>query len=141
MKINKIKICILLSGLFLLGCNKVLDLQPTDQLSANVIFGDPKGVEIYMANLYTNRSSNIRKTFLLMTVFLVLLIALGYGLSAYFGNPNILYIAVVLSVGMNFVDCQDLPVNAMCLPKQSRKRAKACLRGAKWGPCIRSAWM
>ena len=52
MNTNKIKIFILLAGLFLLGCKKVLDLEPTDRLTADMIFGDPKGVELYMANLY-----------------------------------------------------------------------------------------
>ncbi|MEK7615618.1 MAG: M48 family metalloprotease [Patescibacteria group bacterium] len=55
-----------------------------------------------MPNLYTNKSSNIRKTVLLMTVFLVLLIAVGYALSMYFGDVNILYIAIILSIVMNF---------------------------------------
>src|SRR3989344_1263686 len=55
-----------------------------------------------MSNLYTNKSSNIRKTILLMTVFLVLLIAVGYALSLYFGDVTILYIAIALSVVMNF---------------------------------------
>ena len=35
------------------GCKRVLDLQPTDKIQASQIFGDPKGVKIYMANLYT----------------------------------------------------------------------------------------
>src|SRR3989344_4858475 len=56
-----------------------------------------------MPTLYTNKSSNVRKTVLLMTVFLVLLIAVGYALSLYFGDISILYIAVALSVVMNFV--------------------------------------
>ncbi|HTE25558.1 RagB/SusD family nutrient uptake outer membrane protein [Flavitalea sp.] len=34
------------------GCKKILDLQPTDKIQASVIFGDPQGVKIYMANLY-----------------------------------------------------------------------------------------
>jgi len=55
-----------------------------------------------MPNLYTHKSSNIRKTVALMTCFLVLLVAIGYALSYYFGNPNILYIAVAISVIMNF---------------------------------------
>ncbi len=54
-------------------------------------------------NLYENKSSNIRKTILLMTVFFVLLIVVGYALSYYFGDPSILYIAVVLSIVMNFI--------------------------------------
>lgn len=55
-----------------------------------------------MTNLYTNKSSNIRKTVLLMTVFFILLIAVGYALSYYFGDINILYVAVALSFLMNF---------------------------------------
>lgn len=54
------------------------------------------------SNLYTNRDSNIRKTILLMTVFLLVVIALGYGLSLYFGDITILYIAVAFSFFMNF---------------------------------------
>ena len=55
-----------------------------------------------MPNLYTYQSSNIRKTILLMTVFLVLVIALGYILSLYFGDITILYIAIAVSIVMNF---------------------------------------
>jgi len=55
-----------------------------------------------MPTLYTHKSSNIRKTVLLMTVFLILLIAVGYALSLYFGDVNILYIAIALSIVMNF---------------------------------------
>lgn len=45
-------IFILLAMLTFGSCKKVLDLQPTDKLQADVIFGDPEGVKIYMANLY-----------------------------------------------------------------------------------------
>ncbi len=55
-----------------------------------------------MANLYANKSSNIRKTIVLMATFFGLLIGLGYAFSIYFGSPNILYIAVAISVIMNF---------------------------------------
>jgi heat shock protein HtpX len=54
-----------------------------------------------MATLYTHKSSNIGKTWLLMAVFLVLLVAVGYFASLYFGNVNILYIALVFSLFMN----------------------------------------
>jgi len=37
-----------------------------------------------------------------MTLFLVLVIALGWLISAYYGNPMILYIAVFFSLAMNF---------------------------------------
>lgn len=56
-----------------------------------------------MATLYTHKSSNIRKTWLLMGAFLLLVIAIGWGLSYYFGDPAILYIAVGLSVVMNAI--------------------------------------
>ncbi len=54
-------------------------------------------------NLYTQHDSNVRKTWLLMTVFLVLIIAVGWAFSYIYGTPNILYGAVALSVIMNFV--------------------------------------
>jgi len=36
-------------------------------------------------------------------MFLVVIITLGYFLSYYYGSPNILYVAVIFSIGMNFV--------------------------------------
>lgn len=54
-----------------------------------------------MATLYTQQGSNIRKTWLLMTVFLVVVIAIGYGVAYMLGNPAILYVAVVFAVVMN----------------------------------------
>ncbi len=38
--------------LFLFGCEDVLDIEPTDILSAEQLFSDPGGVKTYMANLY-----------------------------------------------------------------------------------------
>lgn len=38
--------------LFLIGCEDVLDIQPTDIISAEQLFSDPGGVKVYMANLY-----------------------------------------------------------------------------------------
>jgi len=52
-------------------------------------------------NLYSQKDSNVRKTFVLMAVFLILIIAIGWGLSYYFGNPIILYVAVGVSILMN----------------------------------------
>ena len=54
-----------------------------------------------MATLYTQQSTNIAKTWLLMTVFLVLVIALGYGAAWYLQNPAIVYIAVGFALIMN----------------------------------------
>lgn len=54
-----------------------------------------------MSTLYTQQGSNIRKTWLLMAVFLVMVIAIGYGVAWYLGNPVILYAAVIFAVVMN----------------------------------------
>jgi heat shock protein HtpX len=53
-------------------------------------------------NLYEQRSSNIRRTWALVLGFLVVVIAAGYAISWYYGNPGILYIAVVIAVATNF---------------------------------------
>ncbi len=54
-----------------------------------------------MATLYTHQGANIRKTWLLMTAFLIMVIALGYGAAYALGNPAILYGAVILAIVMN----------------------------------------
>lgn len=54
-------------------------------------------------NLYTQKDSNVRKTWLLMTVFFLLIIAIGWLLSYYFNSSAILYFAVGLSIVMNLV--------------------------------------
>lgn len=54
-----------------------------------------------MSTLYTQQGKNIRKTWLLMTVFLVMVIAIGYAVSWYLGNSMILYIAIIFALGMN----------------------------------------
>jgi heat shock protein HtpX len=54
-----------------------------------------------MTTLYTHQDSNIRKTWLLMTVFLVLIIGVGWAFSAVYNAPEILIFAVVFSVVMN----------------------------------------
>ncbi len=55
-----------------------------------------------MTSLYTHKSSNIAKTWLLMSVFLVVVIGLGWIFSKAYGNPGILYVAVIISVLMSF---------------------------------------
>lgn len=54
-----------------------------------------------MATIYTHKSSNIRKTWLLMTGFLVAIVAIGYAIAWYIGDPSIVFIAVVFAVGTN----------------------------------------
>lgn len=56
-----------------------------------------------MATLYTQQSKNVTKTWLLMSVFLVIVIVLGFVFAQIYGNPNILYIFIVFSVVMNIV--------------------------------------
>jgi len=55
-----------------------------------------------MASLYTHQSSNIRKTWLLMGVFLVMVIAVGYAAAWMLQSPIILYVAVAFAFLMNF---------------------------------------
>ncbi|WP_153799319.1 RagB/SusD family nutrient uptake outer membrane protein [Foetidibacter luteolus] len=53
MKWKKARIYIFSVALFTASCAKVLDLEPTDRITADVIFGDPQGVKLYMADLYS----------------------------------------------------------------------------------------
>lgn len=54
-----------------------------------------------MSTLYTHQGENLRKTWLLMGVFLILVIAIGYAVSWYLNSPGILYIAVIFALLMN----------------------------------------
>lgn len=54
-----------------------------------------------MTNLYTHQSNNIAKTWFLMAMFLAMVIAIGYGIAWYMGNPAILYGAVIFAFLMN----------------------------------------
>ncbi len=56
-----------------------------------------------MASIYTHQSANKRRTFLLFTIFLIVVIGLGWFLSYRFGSPIILYIAVAFAVIMNIL--------------------------------------
>jgi len=56
-----------------------------------------------MASLYTQQSKNIWRTWLLMTAFLVMIVAIGYVAAWYFNNPGLIYIAVGISLAMNVV--------------------------------------
>lgn len=54
-----------------------------------------------MATIYTQQASNTRKTWFLMTIFLVIIVALGYFISYYYDNPGVLYFAIIFSLFMN----------------------------------------
>ena len=54
-----------------------------------------------MATLYTEIDSNVRKTWILMGGFFLLIVALGWFFSYYYDSVFILYFAVIFSVLMN----------------------------------------
>lgn len=54
-----------------------------------------------MANAYTVRDTNTRNTYLLMTIFLIVVIGLGWAFGSLFDNQAILYGAVIFSIVMN----------------------------------------
>jgi len=56
-----------------------------------------------MATLYTQADKNVHRTWLLITLFLVFIIGLGYVFSYSLQNPSILYIAVFFSFFMSFI--------------------------------------
>ena len=56
-----------------------------------------------MATLYTQKDSNIRKTWFLIFIFLIFIIGLGWVFSYQFNSLIILIIAVVFSSLMSFV--------------------------------------
>ncbi|MEK7568192.1 MAG: M48 family metallopeptidase [Patescibacteria group bacterium] len=51
--------------------------------------------------LYSQKESNIRKTWLLFSLFLIVVIGLGWVFSRIYADPSILYFAVIFSVLMN----------------------------------------
>jgi len=54
-----------------------------------------------MATIYTEQDKNVHKTWFLMTLFLVVIITLGYFISYFYDSPVILYVAIVFSLFMN----------------------------------------
>ncbi|HVV15005.1 MAG TPA: M48 family metalloprotease [Candidatus Paceibacterota bacterium] len=54
-----------------------------------------------MATLYTHKDENIAKTWVLMTLFFGVVIAIGWAVSWYFNNPGLLIFAVIFAVAMN----------------------------------------
>jgi heat shock protein HtpX len=54
-------------------------------------------------SLYTHKETNIRKTFLLFTIFLVVVIGVGWLFSRIFNSPTILIVAVAFSILTSFI--------------------------------------
>jgi heat shock protein HtpX len=76
-----------------------------------------------MATLYTQAEKNIRKTWILMTSFLVFIILLGWIFSQIFDKPTILYLAVFLAIFQNFISYwySDRIVLAMTRAREIKK--------------------
>lgn len=55
------------------------------------------------SNLYTQQEKNVTKTWLLMSVFFVLIMMIGWVFSTIYGDPAILYVAVIFSLVMNLI--------------------------------------
>ena len=56
-----------------------------------------------MASLYTQASKNVTRTYVLMTLVFLLVIAFGWFFSIYYGNPSILIIFAVFAIVLNIV--------------------------------------
>jgi heat shock protein HtpX len=56
-----------------------------------------------LASLYTHQSSNIRKTWIIFSGFLLFVIGIGWIFSRIYGDPSILFIAVIFSTIMSLV--------------------------------------
>lgn len=54
-----------------------------------------------MATIYTHKSENVTKTWLLVGVFLAIVIGIGYFFANQYQNPGILTIAIIFSIVMN----------------------------------------
>ena len=56
-----------------------------------------------MVTLYTHQGQNVRKTWMLMSIFLIIVIGLGFVFARIYNNPTILYFFVIFSVVMNIM--------------------------------------
>ena len=56
-----------------------------------------------MASLYTHRTENIRKTWVLFSTFFIIIIGIGWVFAQIYGSPAILYLAVGFSIFMSFL--------------------------------------
>jgi heat shock protein HtpX len=77
-----------------------------------------------MATLYTQKDKNIRRTWILITLFLIFIIGLGWVFSYQFNSPVILVVAVIFSSLMSFASYwySDKIVLAMSRAKEIKKQ-------------------
>ena len=54
-----------------------------------------------MATLYSHQASNVRKTWFMMTGFLLVIVTVGFALTFVYGNTRFLYVAIIGSIFMN----------------------------------------
>lgn len=54
-----------------------------------------------MATLYTQQDRNVHRTWFLMAVFLVFVVAIGYFISWYWQSPGFLFVAIFIALAMN----------------------------------------
>jgi heat shock protein HtpX len=69
------------------------------------------------ANLYTLQSSNIRRTWLLFVVFFIVFLALGYFISVYYGDPDILVFAAIFCIVYSLISYYSSASIALGLAK------------------------
>ena len=53
-----------------------------------------------MATLYTQQSKNVFRTWLLMAIFIVIVVAIGWFISYYYNDPSIIVIAIIFALVM-----------------------------------------
>ncbi len=56
-----------------------------------------------MNSIYSHQSANVAKTYFLMAIFFAFIVLIGYFVSSYYGAPELLYIAVFLSLFINIL--------------------------------------
>ena len=54
-----------------------------------------------VTSVYSQQSSNVARTYLLMGLFLVIIAGLGYFVSVYYNSPILFYVAIIFSLIMN----------------------------------------
>lgn len=91
-------------------------------------------------NLYAHAESNIRKTWFLIFVFLVLIIGVGWIFSAAYNSPGILFFAVIISAVMSVSSYwfSDKIVLAMSHAKEIKKQDSPELYRLVENVCIAS---
>ena len=91
-----------------------------------------------MASLYTHQESNIRKTWGLFTVFLILIIGIGWVFSQLYRDSSILYFAVGFSIVMNVASYwfSDKIALSMARAKQIEKKDNPYLYNMAENLCI-----